>query len=113
LLTRNQVGEIVSPDRRHHARDENQKPKTKRKMKMINAIKKLNKAGFQISEKNDIFYAKKEGCENIIEFFRSGTSEIVASIRCLHENAQDDTMSDYWAGSWCENITQAIKSATN
>jgi hypothetical protein len=78
---------------------------------MSNAIKKLNKAGFAITEKNDIFFAKKEGCKNIIEFFRSGTSEIVGCIRCKDEAAQDDSMSDYWAGFFCKNMTQAISSA--
>jgi hypothetical protein len=80
-------------------------------MKMNNAIKKLNKSGFNISEKNDIFFARKEGCKNIIEFFRSGTSEIVGCIYCKDEDAQDDSMSDYWAGFFCKNITQAINSA--
>jgi hypothetical protein len=34
-LTKNQVREIVIPDRRHHANDENKKPKQKMKTKSL------------------------------------------------------------------------------
>ncbi len=77
-------------------------------MKVTNAIKKLEKAGFKVTNDEGNFFATAGN--EIIEFFHSGDgSEEVACIRVRSADDYDDSMRDYCAGVFCDNITQAIR----
>lgn len=76
-----------------------------------NAAKKLTKAGFTVIEINGLFQASKEGCQDVIEYFRNGRSEEIVCINVRRPNDNHDSMSDYSAGSWADNITHAIRLA--
>lgn len=79
-------------------------------MKVTNAIKKLEKAGFKVTNDDGNFSAKKGN--EFIEFFQNGGgSEEVVCIRVRSANDHDDCMRDYCAGVFCNNITQAIRLA--
>ena len=84
-------------------------------MKVQNAIKKLEKAGFKVTVSgNSGYHASKENAPHIIEFRKNGGgSEEAICIRVRREADKDDVMIDYSAGVWCDNITQAISSAMN
>ena len=80
-------------------------------MKITNAIKKLERAGFKVTETEYSFVAEKAGCR-LIEFHRNGGgSESVVCIRTRRKTDKDDSMTDYCAGVFHKNITQAIESA--
>lgn len=80
-------------------------------MKVKNAIKKLEKAGFEITESGVFFSAKKPG-SRLVEFSRNGGgSEEVVCIRTRMATDIDDPMTDYCAGCWHDTITQAIRFA--
>ena len=76
-------------------------------MKLENAIKKLEKAGYVVSSTNSsvIFNAQK-GIK-IIEFLVSSGSVYGCTVRDQNDN--HDMHRDYHAGVYCANITQAIK----
>lgn len=81
-------------------------------MLLENAIKKLNKVG-KVEVVGSLYFAKTNG--NIIEFMRNGREEDNCHITCIrvrNERDKDDTMTDYFAGVWCDNLTQAIRLAT-
>jgi len=81
-------------------------------MKLANAIKKLEKQGFKvtINENNKNFHlAKKPNSNQVIEFVQNGGSDEIVCIRTKRENERDDSMTDYFPGTWHDNITQAIK----
>ena len=81
-------------------------------MKITNAIKKLEKAGFKI-EKVDIHYrAVKQDCRELIEFYKNGREDSVTCIRVRRKGDLDDVMTDYFAGFFVDNITQAIKAVS-
>ena len=79
-------------------------------MTIANAIKKLNKAGFAVTE-NCGFRAAKSGAK-LIEFYRNGREGDVTCIRVRRAGDQDDSMTDYCAGVFVDTITAAIKRAT-
>jgi hypothetical protein len=81
-------------------------------MTIANATKKLEKAGFKISQVRNIFQATHESTKYLIEFFQNGGgSESIACINVRHASDHHDGQSDYFAGIWANNITQAIRLA--
>ena len=81
-------------------------------MTIANATKKLQKAGFKVSRVRNIFQAAHESTKNVIEYFKNGgESESIACIKVRHISDSDDSHSDYSAGVWADNITQAIRLA--
>jgi hypothetical protein len=76
-------------------------------MNAANAIKKLNKAGFEVSQNGNRYNAKANG--QVIRFIEQ--SERIICINVRNENDHDDAMTDYSAGVYCDNITQAIRLA--
>ena len=85
-------------------------------MKVQNAIKKLEKAGFKvnINVSNSRYCASKENAPYIIEFRKNGGGSEEAICICVRRvNDNHNSMIDYFAGIWCDNILQAIRLATN
>lgn len=81
-------------------------------MKIQNAIKKLNKAGFKVASNNGCYSAKKDGCKYLVEFHHNGKTDDVTCIGFRHENDHSDSMIDYCATFFCDTISRAIKCAT-
>ncbi len=75
-------------------------------MQLTSAIKKLNKSGFEVFNNGNRYKAKKDGLKYVVEFISQETS--VLCIRVRQENDYDNGMADYSAGTWCDNLTQAI-----
>lgn len=82
-------------------------------MEIKNAIRKLEKSGYLVSGSGSTgFRAVKSGLSYVVEFRQNGGgSEEVVCIRVRHVVDIDDSQSDYSAGAWFGNITQAIKFA--
>ena len=76
-------------------------------MKTVNAIKKLEKAGAEISIQGRRIYAYIKN--DVIEFLDKDGCAMCIKIR--NKNDHDDSMTDYSAGVWCDNITRAIRLA--
>jgi len=82
------------------------------KMTLANAIKKLTKAGFEISEGYNRGFKATFG-RQVVEFFLNGGREDeITCIRVRYENDNDDSITDYCAGVFADNISQAIRIAT-
>lgn len=77
-------------------------------MKVTNAIKKLTKAGFTVTNYGPTYTAKRELGKDIVSFFRNGGSDEVVCINVRHQDDHHDLMIDYSAGCFVDNITQAI-----
>ncbi len=77
------------------------------KMQTINAIKKLTKSGLQVVQNGNRYSAKT--AKDVISFYDQSGQIIL--IKVQDQNDHDDSMTDYCAGIWCDNITQAIKLA--
>ena len=85
-------------------------------MTIQNAIKKLEKNGFKVTSwphRKDIFTARKEGLRHYINFYQNGDSDNIYVIDLRTEGYEDDIMTDYHAGTFCDSITQAIRRAVN
>ena len=78
-----------------------------KQMKTINAIKKLEKSGFQVVQTGNRCTA--QGNQHVIGFFNQSGNSTCINVR--NQIDRDDSMSDYSAGVFCNNITQAIKLA--
>ena len=81
-------------------------------MKLANAIKKLSQYG-EVQKNSTGKYWVIIG-EYEVSFRRNGFGED-PSITCEHTRKltdKDDSQSDYFAGSYRDNLTQAIKFAT-
>ena len=79
-------------------------------MKITNAIKKLEKAGFEVINEGSRYSARREN--GIVEFIQNGGgSDQAICIRIMSVNDQDDIMTDYSAGTYCDNLSQAIRLA--
>ena len=79
-------------------------------MKITNAIKKLEKAGFEVINEGSRYSARREN--DIVEFIQNGgDSDQAICIRIMSVNDQDDIMTDYSAGTYCDNLSQAIRLA--
>lgn len=81
-------------------------------MKIINAIKKLEKAGFKVSKDGSQHTGVKSGLDYIIEFYQNGREDSLACINVRRPDDLSDAMTDYSAGTFCDNITQAIRLAS-
>ncbi len=81
-------------------------------MKISNAIKKLEKAGFKVVQNRQEYIAKIDGNPYAVEFFKNGTQDDVTCIRVKHRKDKDDVTTDYCAGCFYDNITRAIKAVT-
>ncbi len=77
-------------------------------MKVSNAIKKLSKYG-NVTQDGQFFRIIQDTRE--IQFARNGSSEDIICIRVRSIHDKDDFMTDYHAGTFCDNITQAIRLA--
>lgn len=78
-------------------------------MKIINAIKKLEKNGFKIVPNTHVknkFDAVKENSRYFISFYEQDGNVICIDART--QGNEDDSMTDYHAGTFCDNIQQAI-----
>lgn len=80
-------------------------------MKIANAIKKLNKEGFTVTEAHGFYSAKKSGCKKLVEFHRNGRSDEATCIGYRRENHRSDSMTDYCATFFCDSLARAIKLA--
>jgi hypothetical protein len=80
-------------------------------MTLQNAIKKLNKNGFAVESVGNMFSAAIENGKDVIEFFRNGGSEEVTCISVRRKDDESDSMRDYCAGCFVDNISQAIRIA--
>lgn len=82
-------------------------------MTIQNAIKKLEKHGFKttIGNTGNVF-AVNPHYKRWIEVMRNGNSDDIAVIDLRTPGQDDDIMTDYHAGTFCDNITQAIRYAT-
>ena len=79
-------------------------------MQVQNAVKKLEKAGFTVSSQSPNAFRAYKGGRSEINFRKNGgDSTEVVCIEVRTVGAKDDSMTDYFAGTWCDNITQAIK----
>ncbi len=76
-------------------------------MQVTNAVKKLTKAGFAVTQSGNRYSA--QAGRNVIEFYEQDGRTIC--IRLRTENDCDDVMSDYSAGVFCDNLSQAIQIA--
>ena len=76
-------------------------------MKIENAIKKLSKLGNVEKNKNGQHWIKFNN--HVISFWVQDGN--VHCINCRHENDINDTQSDYFAGIYCDNISEAIRLA--
>lgn len=74
-------------------------------MKTSNAIKKLEKHNFAVSQVGNNVEGRRGA--RIIEFIDQQDSAICVRARCASD--VDDIMSDYFAGVWCDNISQALR----
>lgn len=77
-------------------------------MKLTNAIKKLEKYGKV--EHFGYTYSLTQG-NTAVEFMRNGSSENITCIRVRSIHDKDDLQADYSAGTWCDNLSQAIRIA--
>lgn len=77
-------------------------------MKLQNAIKKLSKHG-EIKQ-NGRSFNLVIGTQ-VIEFRANGAVEENPNITCIrvrNNKDNDDVMTDYSAGVWCDNLSQAL-----
>lgn len=92
-------------------------------MNISNAISKLEKAGFKVELSkfceptafNKRYTATNPNYKSYIEVLTQYDTEgkgTVSVIDLRTPGEEDDLMSDYHAGTFCDNITQAIRYAT-
>lgn len=81
-------------------------------MTVKNALTKLEKNGFSVHEDRNCFSASKLNSRYLIEFIKNGgSSQSITCITVRREDDHSDMMTDYFAGTWCKNLTYAIKLA--
>ena len=82
-------------------------------MTTANAVKKLAKAGFEVTT-NGRFIAAKKG-SRVIDMSTNGGDLVgtVATIKVRSVLDRDQVEIDYSAGVYCDNVSQAIKLASN
>lgn len=84
-------------------------------MKLVNAVKKIEKATGKEIEVVNSKYIGDFG-RYVVEFFCNCRFNLNADIVCIGvrlKNDYSDSMTDYCASIFCNNISQAIKLATN
>ena len=74
-------------------------------MQTVNAIKKLEKAGFEITRTGSRIKAIKPGTPHDVRFSDQHGDVVCISIGC----EENDAMTDYFPRSYCNSITMAIK----
>lgn len=74
-------------------------------MQISNAIKKLTKEGFVVNQ-NGIFFSAV-GNRRVISFIQQ--NDRISCINVRSHNDKDDVASDYTAGVFCDNLSQAIR----
>tara|TARA_R110000868_G_scaffold338911_2_gene599666 strand:+ start:355 stop:720 length:366 start_codon:yes stop_codon:yes gene_type:complete len=62
-------------------------------MTIANAIKKVTKAGFKVTQNGQRFSAKKEGINYLVEFCKNGSYDMITCIGVRHENDHSDSQS--------------------
>lgn len=81
-------------------------------MTIQNAVNKLEKAGFMVTKGNTgNIFAVNPNYRRWIEVTRNGYTQNVATIDLRTRGQDDEIQSDYHAGVFCHNITQAIRLA--
>ena len=80
-------------------------------MTITNAIKKVTKAGFVVTQNGQRFSAKKAGLKYLVEFCKNGREDMITCIGVRHEEDHSDSQSDYCATIYTDNISQAIRLA--
>jgi hypothetical protein len=80
-------------------------------MTIANAIKKVTKAGFTVTQNGQRYSAKKQGLSHLVEFSKNGREDTITCVGVRHQNDHSDSQSDYCATIFTNNITQAIKLA--
>ena len=75
-------------------------------MQITNAISKLTKEGFKVINVNNRWYSARRN-NDIVEFIDQDNDAICIKSRSV--NDEDDIMTDYSAGVFCDNISQAIR----
>ena len=89
-------------------------------MQYENAIRRLERTGFTVERdfRSSVmrpgatyeagFTARKPGAACRIEVTRNGDEDLVATICVVRDNDHDDLMTDYFAGTYCGTLKQAI-----
>ena len=80
-------------------------------MTIANATKKLEKAGFTVEKISNLHRASHAATKYVVEFFKNGSEDSVVCINVRTLSDKHDSQTDYAAGVWANNITQAIKLA--
>jgi hypothetical protein len=78
-------------------------------MKIQNALKKLERAGFTVVENGQFFTARKVGLSHYVQFTRNGRSDDVATIGVRRNGEKDEPETDYCATSFCDSLAQAMR----
>jgi len=107
LFTEIKICEKLKTSKGTTPQDKNQKRKNK--MKIQNALNKLNKAGFTISENGNRFSASKPNSKKVVEFLRNGRSEEIACVGFRNINDVSDSQIDYCATIFCDSLNQAMR----
>ena len=76
-------------------------------MKTANALKKLDKSGFEIFNSGRFFTAKKPGMLHEIHFYTTDENTS-RGFQVRASMSKDNVQIDYFPGTWCDNLTQAI-----
>jgi hypothetical protein len=81
-------------------------------MTTANAVKKLTKAGFQVTDAGRSITAQKG--RNVIDLSVNGgeLAGTIATVRVRAACDRDEVQSDYSAGVYCNNVAQAIRLAS-
>lgn len=80
-------------------------------MTLKNAIKKASKYG-EVKQQGQLYWV--EIGNRVVEFMANGRIDEYTSITCIRakrKNDEDDSMTDYFGGVWCDNLTKAIRIA--
>lgn len=80
-------------------------------MKIQNAINKLQKAGFIVTEDHGLFTAQKDNCRRVVEFSRNGRSDDATCIGFRYKDDRNDFQTDYCATIFCDSLAKAIRLA--
>lgn len=76
-------------------------------MQVTNALKRLVKAGFAVTQIGNRYGAQSG--RNVIEFHEQDGKAICILVRSVRD--LDDVQSDYSAGVFCDNLSQALQIA--
>ena len=77
-------------------------------MKILNAIKKLEKNGFSVESNGNQYWVETEK-HNLSFLKNGGNSEEITCIQFRRINDHSDSMTDYHAGYFCNTLTEGIK----